>query len=314
MGRNRLSLESLLPISDGAGIGLVVDDETLCQELQSRGVPTELLRPEFVPTTQYVVLVLSNQPVTQAVRSRFADVATLLVPAVAFDPGRDAVRYTLEVLLATDFKATCQRNSEWVDLLRWQRDGQLRFAGSGTELICRLRDNLSVHTCLEVALHPGEWVSIADYCEVSLTPPSTKDWDGAFTIDGTARATGVLVAQDSRVDRSGLARIEKAKRLRDEFVRSQPIDLEMREGTLVALYVAGADRLGEVLEATNPAHGLHAVELGLGSNLDIAGLVDWAYNSQMNEGAAPLHLGFGEGITGAHMDFVLEGAALVTTP
>jgi hypothetical protein len=29
------------------------------------------------------------------------------------------------------------------------------------------------------------------------------------------------------------------------------------------------------------------------------------FNSQLNEGAGPVHLGFGDGMTGAHMDFVV---------
>jgi hypothetical protein len=33
--------------------------------------------------------------------------------------------------------------------------------------------------------------------------------------------------------------------------------------------------------------------------------VDWRFNSQLNEGAGVMHIGFGEGITGAHMDFVI---------
>jgi hypothetical protein len=48
----------------------------------------------------------------------------------------------------------------------------------------------------------------------------------------------------------------------------------------------------------------------LGSNPGIAGLVDWSVNSQLNEGVGAVHLGFGEGITGAHMDFVIDQVRL----
>lgn len=39
--------------------------------------------------------------------------------------------------------------------------------------------------------------------------------------------------------------------------------------------------------------------------MNLLPLVDWELNSQLNEGAGTLHLGFGEGMTGAHMDFVV---------
>lgn len=306
------SLESLRPLGGGDRFTIVIDDPVLCDRLRLDGVDAVIWEPDLaIPDGTHIALVLCHQPITVALRAQFSDAAVLLVPAVSFDPRPEAVMYTLRLLLSTDFAETCRRNQEWIDLLRWNTAGVLRFGGPNIDLTCQLHEELSAHTSLDITIGKGEWVSVADYCEVSLTPPSQKNWCGAFTIDGVARATGVLVAEDSRVTAEGAERIVAAKRLRDEFVRLSPIDLTLEGGVLRALTVGGRDRLEEVLEVTNRDHGLHAVELGLGSNTAVAPLVDWTFNSQMNEGAAPIHLGFGEGITGAHMDFVLNDAALV---
>jgi hypothetical protein len=71
------------------------------------------------------------------------------------------------------------------------------------------------------------------------------------------------------------------------------------------VHADGEDFTDAVREATNPQYELHALELGIGTNMGLLPRVDWTYNSQMNEGAGLVHLGVGEGITGAHMDFIV---------
>lgn len=306
-------VDNLRALGAGAGVRFVIDDEAVCAELKDQGLEADVWRADLpVVDGDVVVLLLCHQPVSRAVRQQFGPASVLLLPIVSFDADPEAVMYTVRLLLATDFADTCRRNGEWIDLLRSTPAAMLSFSGPNVDLNCRLHDELRAHTSLDVAIAKGEWVSVADYCEVSLTAPSQKNWCGAFTIDGVAQAAGVLVAEDSRVTPEGSARIQAAKQLRRELVDSGPVGLVMEQGVLRSVTVGGRDRTAEVLDVTNGDYGLHAVELGLGSNLGVAPLIDWGFNSQMNEGAAKVHLGFGEGITGAHMDFVLDGAALVT--
>jgi hypothetical protein len=234
----------------------------------------------------------------------------LVLPIHSFDDDPDAILYTMSLALATDYEDACRRNGEWIRLLRNKPDGVLHFTGPGTDLRCQLRDRLRVNTSLDLVVNPGEWVSIADYCEVSVTAPSQTDWLGAFTIDGYAEAAGVLVAEDSRVTPTGQDRIRHAKVLRRELVRDGPVRIVVEGGILRSALVGGVDRAGEVADVTNPEYSLHTLELGLGSNPSVSSQVDWMMNSQLNEGVGQVHLGYGEGITGAHMDFVINGATL----
>jgi len=307
------NLDNLKPLGDGVGFTIVSDDEALCAQFQGVGLDARLWGPDLaIAEGAHVLLALCHQHLSQAMRYQFNEACALIVPVASFDPNPRAVMYTLRLLAATDFVETCRRNQEWVELLQSEPDGLLRFAGAKIELDCQLHDRLLVHTSLSLAIAPGEWVSVADYCEVSLSPPSQEEWCGLFTIDGYGEASGVLVAENSRVTPAGSERIVAARRLRDEFVDNGPVELVIESGVLQSVTVGGKDRCAEVLQVTNSDYGLHAIELGLGSNLGIGSLVDWSFNSQMNEGSAPLHLGFGDGITGAHMDFVFDHAALIS--
>ncbi len=300
------NLDNIRLLGNGADCTVVSDDERLCDELARHGHHTVPWTPELtVPDSTTVVLALCHSLVSRAVRRQFRNAAVLLLPIASFDSSFESIRYTMGLAFATDYADTCRRNREWIKLLSDKPDPVVRFAGPATDLRCRIEDSIKAHTSLELGIAAGEWVSIADYCEVSITAPSQDNWCGAFTINGYAEAAGVLVAEDSRVTPEGHARIEAAKALRSEFVAKGPVRLELRDGVLRSVVVDGRERLAEVAEVTNPGYGLHTLELGLGTNPGISPLVDWQVNSQLNEGVEKIHLGFGEGITGAHMDFVI---------
>jgi hypothetical protein len=127
-------------------------------------------------------------------------------------------------------------------------------------------------------------------------------------MDGTAHAAGVLAARDPRCTEAGQRRVEEARELRAEMTRLGTIRLEMRDNVLAGVTAGGKDLTRELLSATNPDHGLQALEFGIGTNLGVLPEVDWRVNSQLNEGAGVMHIGFGDGITGAHMDFVVAEA------
>jgi hypothetical protein len=300
------NLDNIRLLGNTANYMVVSDDERLCNELAEHGLRTARWTPELaVADNTTVVLVLCHNLVSRAVRRQFRNAAVLLLPIASFDNSFESIRYTMALAFATDYADTCRRNQEWVKLLGDKPDPVVHFAGPATDLKCQIEDDIKVHTSLELGIAVGEWVSIADYCEVSITAPSQDDWRGAFTINGYAEAAGILVAEDSRVTPEGHERIEAARALRSELAAKGPVRLELRDSVLRSVVVDGRERVDEIAEVTNPGYGLHTLELGLGTNPGISPLVDWNINSQLNEGVEKIHLGFGEGMTGAHMDFII---------
>lgn len=267
-----------------------------------------------LPPESSVVLYLRHNLVSAEIRKLFRGARVLVIPIASFDPELEAALYTQKLAMHTDYDSACALGRYWVENIQNQ-DGPLVFTGpdtgeSGTgpertDLVCTFTDDLSIAAWLEPAISPGQWVSVGSFCEISLTTRPSRDQPQPYTIDGTAVAAGLLVGRHPRVSDVGEARIRAADKLRRELAAAAPISLRLENGTLTEVRAGGQDFTDALLEVTNPEHGLQALELGIGTNLGIQPEVDWQINSQLNEGAGPVHLGFGEGITGAHMDFIV---------
>ncbi|MFC5751248.1 hypothetical protein [Actinomadura rugatobispora] len=297
-------------------IHAVSDDEALLRAASRYGLSSiPLAEAGELPAGANVVLFLRHVLLSKELRKRFREAKVLLVPIASFDTGLDAALYTLRLTLLTDYGAACERSRRWIDDLRSRPDpitfvstGPCPAGEPGTHLVCSLSDDLSIDAWASPAIATGQWVGVGSYCEIALTARPRPDRPRPFTIDGTAVASGVLAARDPRFDEAGDARIRAAHDLRRELNRRAPIVLRLRGGVLADVRAGGDDFTDALREVTDPAYGLHALELGLGTNQHVLPHVDWTFNSQLNEGAGPVHIGFGDGITGAHMDFVVAAA------
>lgn len=298
-------------------IFLVTDDEWLGLAATYHGMTAVMLSDaRNLPAGANVALLLRHTLVTVEIRKMFRDAAVLLVPIASFDPSLEAALYTQKLMMLTDYAETCRGSRYWADSIS-REPGPLVFSGPGvngndadrTHLVCSLGDDITADAWLECKISAGQWISVGTLCEFSMTAPSSADWCSAFVIDGTAVASGVLVARDARFDEAGDARIQAAQRLQTELAARSPIILHLDGGVLTSVRAGGEDFTDAVRDVTNPEHGLHTLELGIGTNLGVLPHVNWKFNSQLNEGAGAVHLGYGEGITGAHVDFVIAESA-----
>jgi hypothetical protein len=286
-----------------------------------------------LPSEANVVLLLRNSQVNSGLRKTLASARVLVIPISSFDPSLEAALYTQRLVTITDYQAACAQGRYWVDNLTNQA-GPLVFsigdtdgtelperaghtdqadhsccccAGPRTQLVCSFSDHLTVAAWLEPVLEPGHWVSVGSLCEVALRTGSHEQ-PHKFSLDGTALASGVLVARDRHCTPAGDARVRAAAELRRTLVAAAPITLRLDDGVLTEVRAGGQDFTDAVREVTNPGHGLRAIELGLGTNYNVLPEVRWQINSQLNEGAGPVHIGFGDGVTGPHMDFIVRDA------
>lgn len=307
-------LDMLRHVFPAGDIFAVSDDGELgCAAAEHGLVFIGLDETEKLPEGANAVVLLRRNLVSVQIRKLFRKHRALVVPIASFDSGWEAALYTLKMLLLTDYVAATRLGRQWVQSIS-DHAGTLVFSsgeagGQGTRLACRLADDLQADAWLTPEIQAGQWVSIASYCELSFTARSVRDWTGAFILDGTVVASGALVARDPRYSEAGDARIRDAIRVRDELAARGPITLRMEKGRAVSVTARGEDFTEAVRQVTNPDYELHAIELGIGTNLALLPHVDWKFNAQVNEGAGVLHIGIGEGMTGAHMDFVVaEGS------
>ncbi|MGW1354696.1 hypothetical protein ACWCQE_36335 [Streptomyces sp. NPDC002409] len=303
-------LRQIFPEGD---IVAVTDDAPLGAEAVGHGlryVPLDDVAT--LPAGSNVVLFLGHHLISRRIRVLFKHHRVLVVPLASFDGAPEAAGYTLRMTLLTDYLKAAETATYWIDGLR---DGAKKVVfgplddpgedAGVTRLVCSLGPSLTVDAWPHAKIGVGDWVSIGSCCELSLTKQPTSVGDDFFSMEGTVHASGVLAAKDPRCTEEGDARVRRAHRLRAEMTELGSITLSLKDNVLVGARAGGKDFTGELLDVTNPDHGLQALELGIGTNLALLPHVDWRHNSQLNEGAGVMHIGFGEGITGAHMDFII---------
>jgi hypothetical protein len=306
-------LRQLFPQGD---IFAVTDDAVLGQAATERGlVYVPLERAEELQAGASVLLLLQHHMVSKQLRRVFRHHSVLVVPIASFDSSASSARYTLEMTLRTDWIRAASMASYWIERLR-ECAGQVVFSPSGPlaadsaeggsmRLVCSLASAVTVDAWPRAAIGLGDWVGVGSCIELSITRQPGQSAADTFSMQGTAHASGVLAAFDPRGTEAGRKRYEEARELRAEMAELGTIRLEMKDNVLTGATAGGRDFTRELLSATNPDHGLRAFEFGIGTNLGLRPEIDWRVNSQLNEGAGVMHIGLGEGITGAHVDFVV---------
>jgi len=310
-------LRQLFPHGD---IYAVADDAELGQAAAEQGlIYVPLDQAGELQAGASVVLLLQHQAISRRLRLAFGRHRVLVVPIASFDDSPASAQYTLAMTLRTDWIQAADTASDWIDMLR-EGAGCLVFGSpdplpadapeaAGMRLVCSLGPALTVDAWPHAAIGNGDWVSIGSCCELSMTRQPGHAGENTYSMDGVAHAAGVLAACDARCTAAGRERFEQARELRAELTRLGAIRLTMSDNVLTAVTAGGRDFTAQLLSATNPDHGLQALELGIGTNLGVLPEIDWQMNSQLNEGAGVMHIGFGDGITGAHMDFVVSECA-----
>ena len=306
-------LRQLFPAGD---IFAVADDAVLGQAAAERSlIYVPLDQAGELPVGASVVLLLQHHMVSKQLRLMFKQHSVLVVPIASFDGSQGSADYTLGMTLRTNWVQAADTASYWIRKLRegaarvvFGRPGPLiadSVEADTMRLECSLGAALAVDAWPHATIENGGWISVGSCCELSITRRPGQSAENTFRMDGTAHASGVLAARDPRCTEVGRKRLDEARELRAEMSRLGTIRLEMKKNVLTGVTAGGRDFTGALLSATNPDHGLQALELGIGTNLGVLPEVDWRLNSQLNEGAGVMHIGFGEGITGAHMDFVV---------
>lgn len=247
----------------------------------------------------------------------FHDARVLIVPLVSFDPAMDAARYTVDMLSRSRFETAVELNRDWLSLLM-NRKTPMVFGGEGCELVCELEDDITVlKPKVESALAPGEWESIGSYFEVGLVPMPEDFRPGfrpGYVVEGTLTVPGVAVAHHKQMHPKLRPLASRAWRLFEE-VREQglfPLKMEIRNSRTTHVWAGERDLSGEIEELTNKRLELVLNEMAFSTNAGIVPEhIDWAYNAQLNEGAIGIHVGLGDGVTGAHVDFICPGVKLL---
>ncbi len=242
----------------------------------------------------------------------FRDSRVLLVPLVSFDPSMEAACYTVKVLAQSQFEIAASLNAKFLRLLLEKEDPFI-MSGNASRITCKVEENVTVMgPKTNSALALGDWDGIGSFFEVGMVSQA-DDIVPAFTVNGTLSVPGVAVAYHRQMHEIIHPLVTQAWSLFQDLRHQDRFPLSVKiEDSRVVSVLAGDKEIKEELEyLTNPRRKLVLTEMAFSTNASLSPKsIDWKYNSQLNEGALGIHVGIGEGLTGAHIDLICPEVVL----
>lgn len=238
----------------------------------------------------------------------------LIVPLAAFDPSLEASIYTVNLLASSDFSSATQKNREWIKLLQSDVD-RLTFAASNGELQVVLKERIDLMLPKEeAALLPGEWEAVGMFFEIAMIPDNEDFFHPGYLVTGEVEVEGVAVAHH-RIMPEGLVGLPSRawELLRSTYEKGGfPLRVSIENSQIKqARTRTGIDLTKDLLRYSNPHLELMLVEMAISNNPGVrCNEVNWGINSVLNEGILGLHFAVGDGVTGAHIDFICPGMTL----
>lgn len=310
--------QAMYPIFDGRPIFVSDSYEVLSwlTRCGCMGVPYDklgALSPEDRANVAIIPTTVDQLPRYDQWHNHFADSRVLILSFESFDPSIEAIKYSMATLARTSVEAAVEHNNAVVSMLM-NLDHEMTIAGAGSELTCRLEDDVTVlRPKVENDLAPGEWESLGAYFEVGMVPTPEDFKTGirpGFIVNGELNVPGVAVAHHRHVPAAIRAQSDAAWQLLSDVRRNGGFPLRVTVENSIVREVASTDRdlLPALTELTNPHLDGVLTEMSFSTNAALSpDTIDWRYNSQLNEGALGIHVALGDGTTGAHVDFIAPG-------
>ncbi|MEU6200471.1 hypothetical protein [Streptomyces sp. NPDC047061] len=213
--------------------------------------------------------------------------------------------YGLERFSEIDIPGCVAANRRIVSQLLPARE-ELRMTGPGTDLFIRLPGELQLSSRTRPGLLPDEHSTIGNYFEMAMSPTDLAGRiDTDLRVSGMLRIDSVLVSRHRELTGVRAGRFRAAAELTEEMRKSCPLYVRIQDNR----FVDGFGPFADGIHATSgPEYRGAVTEVAIGTGALSADRVNWSLNCLLNEGAAGVHLGVGNGLTGMHYDFVSTDA------
>lgn len=291
---------------------VVTDDARLADWLAGHGVEAatfDMLLAHGRPVPSKVLAVpldWDRLPSRHALRDIFAISSVLWMPLASFSSDLGMAKYAIERFAEIDVASAVAMNRRIVSRMLLAREA-LTLSGPDTALRVRLPDSLQLLCRTRVPMLPDEHTSIGNYFEVAMSPTDLAGHvDTELSISGAFRIDSVLVARHRELSSEMRASFDAAAGLADEIRQACPVRVTVRDNRIVDGLAPWVDRLDALCGADYSA----ITEVAIGTGILPPDRVDWRLNCLINEGAAGIHIGIGNGLTGMHFDFIATEAQL----
>lgn len=240
-----------------------------------------------------------------ALRQAFASCRVLWMPFAAFHDETGPVDYGLSQLAGADLGYARDKQIAAAGFLSDHRAVRVRDA-SGNSAEFHVPRSAFIQEAPHELLKPGDFISVISYFEVETeyAAPGCEP----VAADGSLTVRCLLHARAAS-SHSGPDAVAASSQLCTDVASAKNCRLELADGFLSRFIIDGLDVASSVGAMAGERLGRRITEFSIGLN-DHLSSPDWSLNSPLNEGAAGVHLGVGDGYSGIHFDFICPFATV----
>jgi hypothetical protein len=295
--------------------GFLTDEPGLAAWLTERGVRAAtfdaVLSGREAPPARAVAVPLDygRLPSRLELRDILSDSSVLWISLASFSGDLEVAKYAIEKFAEINLAGAVAANRRVITQLLLTRE-KIGISGPGTDLTLRLPEVLQLSSRTRTELLPDEHSTIGNYFEVAMSPTDLAGRiDTELSVSGTLRIDSVLVAKHRELQGERASYFEAAKEIAEDMRKACPLYVTIEDNRFVDGFGPWADGI----DATSgPEYQGAVTEVAIGTGLLDPARVDWSLNCLLNEGAAGIHLGVGNGLNGMHFDFISTEAHLAT--
>ena len=246
-------------------------------------------------------------PSRATLREQWAATSVLWLPLASFSSDLDTAKYSVEMFSDVDVSTSVAMNRRVITRLLMARE-EIIVTGPDTALKIKLPDLIHAVGRTRVALLDDEHSTLGNYFEVGVSPADMAGRiDESISVSGCVRIDSVLVAKHREMRRESASCFWAAAEVAQELRKACPFQVTIERNRVV-------DGFGKWAEAidmlSGPQYGYALTEVAIGTGAVQSARVEWGLNSVLNEGATGVHIGVGNGLNGAHFDFISTEARL----
>jgi len=231
---------------------------------------------------------------------------SIFCAAQVFDPSFNSATYSLRLLLNSDFRKSLKRQRVFLNMLNSYTS--FSITGEDTSGNAVLASQAEPYALIAEDVSQNFIHSAAEFFEVHYAHMNVQE-PCPFCLNGKFKVSGILtVLRKANVQLPSDIRV-RLQRLSDAVAKTGGT-LIVLENQVTSLQTDDGEYI-ETLKLAAGARGLGLTEFAIGVNEEIAPLINYEVNSQMNEGISGMHLAIGDGSSGYHIDF-LSPAVKVT--
>ncbi|WP_069865083.1 hypothetical protein [Pseudomonas citronellolis] len=291
----------ILDLFDSNEVIILSDNETFNSLVSEQGWPTANLAELSRAPQCSVVFSFSDAAAIRShdLAAQYPGSRMVFCALHVFDASLETALYSFDLMCASDFKSALEKQCIAAEMM--ETSSRLRLCGQGADGWVDLDSSVKPYALLKSV--EGPFVhSVAEFFEVHHAHLHRKQ-AAPFWVSGEFLVSGVL----SVMRPTGRFPYENSTRDVDAFVQkvaaANSVKMIVTDNKVTSFCIDAEEQV-DFLRILGGDRQELVTEFAIGVNEAIEEKIDYARNSQLNEGIEGIHLAIGDGVSGYHIDFL----------